>query len=548
MRKVLSVLILTILGVGVSAQTPTKPSDVEKLKSWKQTLDALSADIDTAITTAQTPDVPPVPPVVIPDVGTVTVRPVKDVEGFLAALDAAVPGDTIAVAPGNYTGSFVLPAKASNPLKKYITITTQGVTLPSSRVAFSRKAQLANFYGVSNTFVFQFAQRSSYYRLVGLAFNSTAAAMGEMIRIGDSEDANLANVPHHIDIDRNIFLGGSNGQKRGIAANGSDLNITRNYCGNIYGNGQDSQCVAMWSTPGRIVIRDNYLESASEPILIGGTPPAGPGLVPDYVMVERNTITHKAAWKTDSSKPVKNLFEIKFGKHITVRENTLYGHWPGGQPGYAIVFTVAVNTDRPGGCPECVMEDVLFERNIVKDVSAGININGHDYANASGAMKRLTVRNNLFLINATKNGGNGLFMLISSEPEEVIVENNTVVTDGYSFVSGYYGDKFLPGATKAVTAGPIKGFVFRNNIVTSQEYGIFTPEGTQGRNILTFFPGIVLENNLIFDNPDTAKYPGTNYVVPRATLTTVLDSTKNYMLKTGSLYAGIGADPALLPK
>ena len=60
---------------------------------------------------------------------------------------------------------------------------------------------------------------------------------------------------------------------------------------------------------------------------------------------------------------VKNLLELKNARRVTIDGNTFEYNWQGGQPGYAIVFTVR---NQDGGCPWCQVEQVDFEQNIVR--------------------------------------------------------------------------------------------------------------------------------------------------------------------------------------
>ena len=52
--------------------------------------------------------------------------------------------------------------------------------------------------------------RASYYRLLGLAFESNKNADGEIIALGHAtSQITLEQVPHHIELDRIIILGGT---------------------------------------------------------------------------------------------------------------------------------------------------------------------------------------------------------------------------------------------------------------------------------------------------------------------------------------------------
>ncbi len=95
---------------------------------------------------------------------------------------------------------------------------------------------------------------------------------------------------------------------------------------------------------------------------------------------------------------VKNLFELKSARRVTVRNNVFEHNWTDAQNGYAILFTVR---NDEGGSPWSVVEDVLFERNIVRDVENGINVLGYDSYQPSGRTTRVTIRHNLIVTAGT---------------------------------------------------------------------------------------------------------------------------------------------------
>ena len=72
---------------------------------------------------------------------------------------------------------------------------------------------------------------------------------------------------------------------------------------------------------------------------------------------------------------MKNLFELKAARRATIRKNLFEQNWTDGQSGTAILFTVR-NED--GRSPWTVIEDVLFEHNIIRDTEGVFSISGYD--------------------------------------------------------------------------------------------------------------------------------------------------------------------------
>ena len=58
-----------------------------------------------------------------------------------------------------------------------------------------------------------------------------------------------------------------------------------------------------------------------------------------------------------------------------MRNNLFERNWTDAQNGFAILFTVR---NDEGGAPWSVVEDVLFEQNVVRDTENGINVLGYD--------------------------------------------------------------------------------------------------------------------------------------------------------------------------
>ena len=174
------------------------------------------------------------------------------------------------------------------------------------------------------------------------------------------------------------------GQKRGIALNSASTTITGSYISDIKLVGQDSQAICGWNGPGPYTIANNYLEAAGENIMFGGSDPTVPNLVPADIVIADNYITKPLAWRAEKWS-AKNLIELKNARRVLIAGNTLENNWEGGQPGFAIVFTVR---NQNGRCPWCQVDHVTFERNIVRHIAAGIKILGWDNNHPSQQTQR----------------------------------------------------------------------------------------------------------------------------------------------------------------
>ncbi len=405
---------------------------------------------------------------------TITVRKGGDLQ---SALDKAVPGDTILLEAGEtFSGAFTLPAKNGS---EFITITTtaSGSQLPQAGLRLDPEKYrsvlpkiVSNVKGEPSIAA---ENGAHHYRFVAVEFGPTIGGMYDIIRIGTGSEDKVDDLPHHIEFDR-VWIHGSptEGQRRGIAANGRNIRVVNSYISDIKRKGDESQGIAAWATDGPIEISNNYIEAAAQSILFGG---AGSKLklVPTDCVVDSNRLNKPTAWK-GTDWVVKNIFEIKNGRRIKVTNNLMTNNWAMGQDGNAILFTT-----RADNGPATIIEDIEFSGNIVRGTGGGMNILGGE---GSGG-HRLTIRNNVFDdVDGSKWGGGGHFMKVT-DWDGLIIENNTIIQKNNICVA--YG-------------APVKGFAFRKNIVLENEYGMFGDGlGSGQRAIDKYFPGATVTQNAI---------------------------------------------------
>jgi hypothetical protein len=183
---------------------------------------------------------------------------------------------------------------------------------------------------------------------------------------------------------------------------------------------------------------------------------------------------------------VKNLFELKNARNVLVEENVFENHWKESQPGYAIVLTPRNSGDT---CTWCVVENVRFEHNVVRNVAAGINVLGYDDTSPSQQAANLSFRQNLFTMSTTL-GGNGWFLQIGNGPRDVVVEHNTIDSNGNAVVYAYGGSSTDPRE--------VFGFRMIANAARHGSYGITGQFFAYGNDIINgFFPGAVCTANYL---------------------------------------------------
>ena len=313
-----------------------------------------------------------------------------------------------------------------------------------------------------------------HYRFIGIEFGPTIEGIGNIIQLGTTEEKTVDDLPHHIEFDR-VYIHGDpvDGQRRGIAANGRHVKIENSYISDIKRKGDESQAICIWATDGPVEIINNYLEAAAENIMFGG---GGSylKLVPSDSVVRDNFLTKPLEW-INQPWVVKNLFEIKNGRRIKVTNNLMTNNWTMGQDGMAILFTT-----RADNGPETIIEDIEFSGNIIRGSGGGVSILGEE---GSGGHK-LLIQNNVFDdISSAKWRSVGHFMK-STKWDGLTIENNTIIQTGN--ITNAYGE-------------PVKNFVFRNNIVFENQYGIKGDNMGSGQEVIDklFSNGLVIGNIII---------------------------------------------------
>jgi hypothetical protein len=424
---------------------------------------------------------------------------------FQAALERAQPGDVITLAAGaTYVGAFTLPKKTGDG---WITIQSSAVdALPpaGTRVTPEHARHMPKVRGHREGPAITTATGAHHYRFVGIEFHPDGGRYTDtLILIGDGQDTDTATLPHHIAFER-CFIHGDPvvGGKRGVGLNGGATIVVDSWLSDWKGRGHDTQALAGWNGLGPFKIVNNYIEGAGENLIFGGADPRIRDLVPSDIEIRRNHFAKPRAWNIhDRARyagahwSVKNLFELKNARRVLVDGNLFEHNWNESQSGYAIVITPR---NQDGAARWSGVEDLTFTNNVVRRTSAALGLLGWDNNHPSQQLKRVLIRNNLFEeIGGREWGENGgILFLIEDNTADVTIEHNTAIHSGNIIAAG---------------GRPNTGFVFRDNIVMQNEYGVIGDGRGPGLPTLQqFFPGVVFEKNVIVGGmPDI--YPRGNF-------------------------------------
>lgn len=303
--------------------------------------------------------------------------------------------------------------------------------------------------------------------------------------VGKRKDSAIVSTGDGTSFIRVIMKGSDTGQRRAILANSPNVMVRYGY---IYGitHDQDAQAILGFKGTKNLTVSDTYCEASGENIMFGGDDCKDEALIPQDALIDNCDLAKNTSWRGATGITVKNLFEIKNGKRITVQNTRMKYNWVGGQVGYAIQVTVR---NQNGGDPFACIEDALFDNVTVEDTAAGINILGSDSNNKSGTLKRLMFRKVKFLnVDPKAWGSSGIAYQI-----QMGRGSENVSFDGMDFGGSNLSGIFqFTDPTFQHTKLSVKNSVFEEGA-----YGIHSAEAS-GKDVLDkYAPGYVWENNTV---------------------------------------------------
>ena len=432
-------------------------------------------------------------------------------EALQAAIDVAPAGTTLTLDPGQvYDGSIVITPKIGADKEKRLTITTRGWTSKgdgwNGLVTPDDKPRMAVLRGSARGkfgIEIQNGETGGHINLFGLAFEAMPpVGQGDMIRVGSGTEPDPDNMARHVSI-RQVLIQGSRefGQKRGITANGQDIDIAQVWCEEVFTPGQDAQCIGAWNGGKRVTVRHSYLAAGAENLMTGGAPIASAKMVPEDWLIE-DVILHKPLrWKEDGrNRQVKNLLEFKHGKNITVRRVLAVNNWRAAQDGTGLLLHYTTN----GPCRDCGnLENVLVEDFVMLNVASGISFQGYSWqrnSHSDGKLRDVTVRNAYVRLS-----GPGRAIEISNvlNRHNIKVERSTFITAGRAWLTGAFGRAWADDETWGA-GGSMEGVWLVDNVVTRNgRYGVTAPDGEHyGGGLAKFVVAdLQLAGNVLGDAP-----------------------------------------------
>lgn len=491
----------------------------------------------------------------------VTVNP-GDAADLQAKINAAVPGDELILQAGStYSGNFVLPSKTG---AGWITIRTSdldGIPPQQNRVIPDKHAASMAKILTPNTqpaFVTQYGAHN--YRLIGLDIGvapgvaSTTlpghTVVTNLVLMGDFSETSVDQFAHDLIIDRCWLHGNKNtNMRRAVLLSAGQAAVVDSHLSDAHEIGADAQAIGEGTGSGPFKIVNNYLEGSTENVMFGGTDPKIDGMVAADIEVRQNYMTKPLNWKQDDPSftgnlwAIKNVFELKNARRVLVDGNVFERSWIMGQTGYGILFTVR---NQDGTCPFCVVEDVTFTNNIIRQVGGGFNILGMDTNHPSAPTKRIKIANNLLDEVGAPYAGTGWAFVISTKGLDGLAINHNTFKQPGQFISFGNWSTALNGPE-----GQALNLVVRNNVMPHNDYGIFGDNSGVGNPaITTYAPTAKFEKNAFIRTkpgvPGPNQYPGATLFPNISGASFVLYDSWDQVNLAGTDGKPVGADMTVL--
>lgn len=464
------------------------------------------------------------------------------------AITAAKCGDVIELAHGGTFQTpegYRLPPKGCASEAQRITIKTAGVTVTS-------RNQCVNTYGgvtlakvqstANGARPFKVDANGDYWTVEGTEITALGSNGYGLVWIGTDTETVVDNLPVGVALIGN-YIHGINEQRRGVAPNAGAFTLRWNCIKDFYETGQDSQAVGAWNTTGPCVIDDNYLQASSEPLLFGGSDPAINGLIPSDCEITRNNIEQNPATCKKGFNN-KNILELKNARRFLIKGNHLRYSCADAQDGWGVLFTTQ---NQGGACPWCVVSDIQFVGNTIRDVSSCFSISARDAeGQPSGVMANIRIEDNLCVTNVAVMGPGGHCFGIGSSPmASVVIRRNTFINEGTCVqLSDRRGD------IKST------GVIYENNLARHGSYGVVGIAGV-GTPTLDYYwaSGYVFSGNVLADGL-AAGYDLSYYPAPAVGTTMPPQSLFEsgftayvwpFTVKPDGIFAGKGAERVDLP-
>jgi hypothetical protein len=274
-----------------------------------------------------------------------------------------------------------------------------------------------------------------------------------------------------------------------------------------------------------------------------GTNTIKAGCILDGLLFRYNHVKNDPAWINEAW-IIKNLLELKACVNAQIDSNIFENHWRGGDDAPAAIWIKTVDQD--GTAPYLQTKNIVIEKNIIRHCYGAFELHGIEAENGGrpGPLTNITIRNNLVYDSGTdpwRQGGQTFAFVVTEGVVNCTIDHNTIV----HVTTGTAGGALQLDDTVAL----LSGFVFTNNLVRGETYGIICSGGQGTAGLAAAAPGYVFRKNALSnvssgDYPTDNQYPSDATWEAQFTAYAVDGVNANFALLPESPYALAGIDHA----
>jgi hypothetical protein len=420
-----------------------------------------------------------------------------------------------------------------------------------------------------------FENGASHYRLLGLELTRPTGTKGGATLIS----VRPGGTASYIVLDRSWLHGTTQDETRdGFALAGTNnVAVVDSYFSDFHCTAVTGSCTEAHALSGGTgnaqdgpyKIEDNFLESATQAVLFGGS---GATTTPTDITIRFNHFFKPWQWMKgnspfqggDSGNPfiVKNELELKNAIRVLAEDNLMENIWGGfGETGYAILLTPKSqhNPHKGNVCPICVVSDVTIRYTHITHAGGGIVMatvmsgDGEDGGPAE-AGTRFSIHD-VVMDDISHNyvGLGWLFLVANGWPVNPV---NTITINHVTGFPDAVGGILILGNQSSNPQ--MYGFVVTNSIVTTGRFPVWSEGGGKSNcahadipltSISGCFASYTFGNNALIGSP--AQYPpsswpaGNLYAADPNNIGFVQYNNGNggnYQLQSSSPYKGQGTD------